>query len=63
MNVKSLVSICEIRGGIAADAPESFGLSPMQMEKLDCRVAEHNADPTTAIPWEQVSAKLFAALE
>ena len=33
-------------------------LTTEQMEELDRRVAEHQRDPSTAITWEEVKARL-----
>lgn len=34
-------------------------LSQVQKTELHRRVAAHRADPSTAVPWEQVRSKLF----
>lgn len=41
----------ETRGGLA--------LTPEQQAELDRRWAEHQADPSSGVPWEQVRASLF----
>ena len=51
----------DIWDSIVAQEPVSVDLSAAQKAELDRRVAEHRADPTTAIPWEQVRAKLFSS--
>ena len=51
----------DIWDSIVAQEPVSVDLSATQKAELDRRVAEHRADPTTAIPWEQVRAKLFSS--
>ena len=40
--------------------PTSDALTPTkeQIEDLDRRLAEHRADPASAIPWEKVRSKL-----
>lgn len=43
---------------IAAD-PEALPLTDAQRAELDRRVAEHEADPGSAIPWEQVRERLY----
>ena len=50
----------DIWDSIAADASNTVELSQAQMDELHRRVAEHRADPATAVPWEQVRAKLFS---
>jgi putative addiction module component, TIGR02574 family len=49
----------DIWDSIAAEAPETLGLSHAQKAELNRRVAAHHADPSSAISWEQVRAKLF----
>ena len=44
---------------IAAEAPDTVELSQAQKAELHRRVAAHRADPSSAIPWEQVRSKLF----
>lgn len=41
-----------------ADRDASFELTPELVAELDRRFAEHQADPSTAIPWEEVRRKL-----
>ncbi|MBV8062386.1 MAG: addiction module protein [Nevskia sp.] len=44
---------------IAEDSPDSLSLNPAQLAELERRLSEHDADPATAIAWEQVRAELF----
>jgi len=37
-----------------------FELTAEQKRELDQRRAEHEADPTSGIPWEEVEARLLA---
>ncbi len=61
LSVSERIQLVEdIWDSIAIEAPESIGLSQTQKLELDRRVAAHRADPTTAIPWEQVRSKLFS---
>ncbi|MDP3718166.1 MAG: addiction module protein [Acidobacteriota bacterium] len=39
------------------DREASFDLTPALAAELDRRLAEHLADPTTGIPWEEVRKK------
>ena len=41
-----------------ADRDASFELTPELVAELDRRFAEHEADPSTAIPWEEVRRTL-----
>ena len=49
----------EIWDSIAEEAPASLTLSADEWEELDRRVAAHQADPSTAVPWENFREKLF----
>ncbi len=35
-------------------------LTADEMDELDRRLAEHHRDPSTAMPWEEVKARLLA---
>jgi putative addiction module component (TIGR02574 family) len=41
-----------------ADQQAALDLTPEQAAELDRRLAEHDADPSTAVPWEEVRKKL-----
>ena len=49
----------DIWDSIAAEAPDIVALSPDQKAELHRRVAAHRADPSTAVPWDEVRSKLF----
>ena len=51
----------DIWDSIAADSTEQLKLSPFERKELDRRYEEHQKNPSTAIPWEEVRAKLFKA--
>ncbi|MFM7739173.1 MAG: addiction module protein [Planctomycetota bacterium] len=38
----------------------AFDLTPDETAELDRRLQEHLADPSTAVPWEEVRKKLHA---
>lgn len=38
---------------------DEFDLTPEQRAELDRRLAEHIADPASAIPWDEVRRKLL----
>lgn len=42
-----------------AEQQAEFDLTPEQRAELDRRLAEHLADPTSAIPWDEVRRKLL----
>ena len=49
----------DIWDSIAAEESTAVELSQAQVDALHRRVAAHRADPSTAVPWEQVRSKLF----
>lgn len=50
----------DIWDSIAQDAAEpDVNLSAEHRAELRRRLAEHRADPASAVPWEEVRAKLF----
>lgn len=60
LSVSERIQLVEdIWDSIAAEASNTVMLSQAQKTELQHRVAAHHADPSTAIPWEQVRAKLF----
>lgn len=44
---------------IAAEAPGSIELSQRQREEIRRRIAEHDANPSSAVPWDVVRAELI----
>jgi putative addiction module component (TIGR02574 family) len=42
-----------------AEQEAEFDLAPEQRAELDRRLAEHIADPTSAVPWDEVRRKLL----
>ncbi|MEI6640027.1 MAG: addiction module protein [Chlorobium sp.] len=61
LSVSERIQLVEdIWDSIAAEASNTVELSQAQMAELHRRVAEHRADPSTAVPWEQVRSKLFS---
>ena len=49
----------DIWDSIAAESPDAVELSQAQKDELHRRAAAHRADPSTAVPWEQVRSRLF----
>jgi putative addiction module component (TIGR02574 family) len=41
-----------------AEDPEALPLTSEQRQELERRLAEHEQDPSTAVPWEDVRARL-----
>jgi putative addiction module component (TIGR02574 family) len=61
LSVSERIQLVEdIWDSIAAEASETIELSQAQIDELHRRAAEHHADPSTAVPWEQVRARLFS---
>ncbi len=44
----------------APEAADLFPLAPEQAAEIDRRLAEHDRDPSTAIPWDEVRRRLLA---
>jgi putative addiction module component (TIGR02574 family) len=45
---------------IAQESPdEAFPITPELAAELDRRLAEHRADPESAIPWEEVRRRIL----
>ena len=53
----------ELWESVANEPDGPFELSPEQLEELDRRMEEHECDPSSAIPWEVVRARLLAKFE
>ena len=59
-----LKAVEELWDSIADEKPElAVPLTPALLEELDRRLAEHGADPTSAIPWERVRDELLSTLQ
>ena len=39
--------------------PERLPVSEPQRQELRCRLSEHDADPSTALPWEALEEELL----
>ena len=62
LSVSERIQLVEdIWDSITAEELNTIELSQAQMDVLHCRVAEHRADPSTGVPWEQVRSKLFSS--
>ena len=49
----------DIWDSIAEETPVSLQLSAADRAELQRRIAAHQADPSSSIPWEEVRASLF----
>jgi putative addiction module component (TIGR02574 family) len=52
----------EIWESVANEPDGPFALSNEQMRELERRMEEHERDPSTAIPWEVVRARILSQL-
>lgn len=60
LSVAERIQLAEdIWDSIAAESPESTALTPAQQQALQSRLQEHDEDPSTAVPWDQVRSELF----
>lgn len=61
LSVSERIQLVEdIWDSIAVETTNTVELSQTQKTELHRRVAAHRADPSTAVPWEQVRSKLFS---
>lgn len=58
LSVAERIQLVEDLWDSIATEPEVMELTQAQKEELDRRLAEHKADPGSAIPWEEVRARL-----
>jgi putative addiction module component (TIGR02574 family) len=49
----------DIWDSIATDSPDALELTDEQREELQRRLEAHDADPESAVPWQQVRDELF----
>jgi putative addiction module component (TIGR02574 family) len=49
----------DIWDSIAADGPEAVELTEAQRQELQRRLAAHDADPESGVPWRHVRDELF----
>jgi len=58
-----LKAVEELWDSIADEKPElAVPLTPTLVAELERRLADHGADPTSTIPWEQVRDELLSTL-
>jgi putative addiction module component (TIGR02574 family) len=53
----------ELWESVANDQEGPSGLSDEQLAEIERRIEEHERDPSSAIPWEVVRARLWARFE
>jgi len=60
LSVAERIQLAEdIWDSIAAESPESAGLTALQLQEIQARIDAHDQDPTSAVSWDQVRAELF----
>ena len=60
LSVTERIELIEALWDSIADAPETLPLTEAQEREIDRRLAEHERDPSSAIPWEEVRERLRA---
>ena len=53
----------DIWDSIAVETPDAIPLTDAQRTELDRRLAAHEREPSSAVPWDQVRAELFGQTE
>lgn len=60
LSVAERIQLAEdVWDSIAAESPESMNLTPDQLQAVQTRLDEHEQDPASAVPWDQVRTELF----
>lgn len=59
LTVSERIQMAEDLWDSVRDAPEVLELTEAQRKELDRRVAAHNADPGSAIPWATLRQELL----
>lgn len=60
LSVAERIQLAEdIWDSIAAESPESIALTPDQVQVVQARLEQHEQDPASAVPWDQVRSELF----
>jgi len=58
LSVAERIQLAEDLWDSIASQPEAFELTGEQRAEIDRRLAEHESNPESAIPWEEVRARL-----
>jgi putative addiction module component (TIGR02574 family) len=60
MSVTERIRLVEdIWDSIASETPDSIAITDAQREEIRRRVAEHDANPASAVSWDAVRKELF----
>lgn len=62
LSVSERIQLAEDLWDSIAAEPEALPLTDAQRAEIERRLAEHDRDPTSAIPWEEVRARLHQRL-
>ncbi len=63
LSVPERIQLAEDLWDSIAAEPDALPLTEAQRAEIDRRLAEHDRDPTSAIPWEEVRARLHQRFE
>ncbi len=63
LSVAERLDLVEAIWNSIAEEVERAPLTEAQRQEIDRRLAAHEADPSAAIPWEQVQAEALARLK
>lgn len=58
LSVAERIQLVEDLWDSIASQPEALELTSAQREEIDRRLAEHDANPESAVPWEEVRTRL-----
>lgn len=58
LSVAERIQLVEDLWDSIANRPEALELTEAQRSEIDRRLAEHDANPESAVPWEDVRARL-----
>jgi putative addiction module component (TIGR02574 family) len=60
LSVNERIQLVEdIWDSIAVESPDAIKLTPAQSAEIQRRLDAHDADPASAVAWEQVRTELF----
>lgn len=62
LSIPDRISLVQAIWDSIAAAPRQVALSDEQRRELDRRLRAHEADPDTAVPWDQVKAEALTRL-
>lgn len=63
LSVEERLTLVEELWDSIADSTADVPLTDAQRVELDCRLAEHEANPDDVVPWEDIKASMGARLK